>query len=87
MKGKRNDTVRLNFEFPKEEYPYLKMVSAKRGMSLENFARTVLLKAIEEFEDEMLDERANKRLESIGEEDLISWEEVKRLLDWDDEKA
>ena len=28
------DTVRLNFEFPRSYYPYLKMILAGKGMSL-----------------------------------------------------
>ena len=28
------NNVRLNFEFPRSEYPYLKMICAEKGVSL-----------------------------------------------------
>lgn len=84
MKQKHKDTVRINFEFPINEYPYLKMVCAKKGLSLRDFATNTLIKAIEEAEDEILTQKANERLESMNPEDIISWEEAKRLAGWDE---
>ncbi len=81
------DTIRLNFEFPLSEYPYLKMVCAKKSLSLRDFATHVLLRAIEEVEDEMLAQKANDRLESMQPEDLISWDEAKKIAGWNDEKV
>ena len=81
------DTVRLNFEFPISEYPYLKMVCAKKGLSLRDFATNILVKAIEEAEDEMLSQKANERVESMTPENLISWEEATRLAGWDNDKV
>lgn len=81
----QKDTVRLNFEFPLSEYPYLKMVCAKKGLSLRDFATNILIKAIEETEDEMLAQKANERLDSMQPEDLLSWDEAKRLAGWNDE--
>lgn len=77
------NTVRLNFEFPRSEYPYLKMVCAKRGLSLKDFATEILLRAIEEAEDEMLSQKANERLTNMKDEDLITWDETKRKVGWD----
>lgn len=76
------ETVRLNFEFPLTQYPYLKMVCAKKGLTLRDFATEVLIKAIEETEDEMLAQRANERLESMSPEDLISWNEAIQSAGW-----
>lgn len=76
------NTVRLNFEFPKKYYPYLKMLCAQKGVSLREFATEMLIKAIEEYEDEMLAQKANERLAEIQEEDLISWEEAQQLAKW-----
>ena len=89
MKQPQNhkDTIRLNFEFPLSEYPYLKMVCAKKGLSLRNFATNILLKAIEEAENEMLAQKANERLESLKPEDLIPFEEAARLAGWDNDKV
>ena len=77
------DTIRLNFEFPLSEYPYLKMVCAKKGLSLREFATQLLVKAIEEAEDEMLAQKANKRLEIMKPEDLIPFDEASKLAGWD----
>ena len=79
-------TVRLNFEFPREEYPYLKMICAQKGISLREFATEMLIKAIEEYEDEMLAKKANERLESLERSDLIDWEEACDLSGWNNEE-
>lgn len=79
------ETVRLNFEFPREEYPYLKMLCALRGISFKEFATELLMKAIEEYEDQMLAEKATQRFDEIKEEDRISWNEARRLAGWDNE--
>lgn len=80
------DTVRLNFEFPISEYPYLKMVCARKGLSLREFATELLIKAIDEAEDEMLAEKANERLEKMKSDELISFDQAIRLAGWTDEK-
>ena len=80
---KHKKTVRLNFEFPLEEYPYLKMVCAMKGVSFRDFATHLLLKAIEDAEDEMLAKKANERLEDMNPEDVISWNEAKKLAGWE----
>jgi hypothetical protein len=81
------NTVRLNFEFPREEYPYLKLLCAKRGLSLRDFGTELFIKAIEEAEDELLAQKANKRLEQREEKDLIDWDEATRLAGWDNDKV
>lgn len=78
------DTVRLNFEFPRKYYPYLKMVLAKRGISLKDFASRILIEAIESAEDELSTQRGNERLDKMNDEDLIPWEDAKHLAGWDD---
>ena len=75
-------TVRLNFDFPREEYPYLKLLCAKRGVTLKTFATDLLTKAIEDAEDEMLAKEARERLENLKEEDLISWDEAVKKAGW-----
>lgn len=79
-------TVRLNFEFPREHYPYLKMLCAKKGMSLKDYASELLIKSIEEYEDRMLAKKAQKRLENVDENDLIDFDEATRLAGWYDDK-
>jgi len=36
------DTVRLNFEFPMSEYPYLKLMCVEKGISFRDFATKLL---------------------------------------------
>ena len=55
-----NENVRINFDFPKENYPYLKMLCAKKGVSLKHFATETLLKAMEDYENEILSQRAEE---------------------------
>lgn len=83
---KEKDTIRLNFDFPREEYPYLKMLCAQKGMSLKEFATKLLIRAIEEYEDEYLAKKGNERLESMHEGDTVSWNEARGLAGWDDEQ-
>ena len=79
------NTVRLNFEFPRNEYPYLKLVCAEKGLSLKDFATELLLKAIEEYEDHRLAKKARKRLKEMDEKENISFEKAQKLAGWDKE--
>jgi len=79
------ETVRLNFEFPRERYPYLKMLCAQKGKTMRAFATELLLQAIEEYEDELLTKKANKRIQEMKEEDNVSWDEACRAAGWDEE--
>ncbi|NGX61212.1 MAG: hypothetical protein K940chlam9_00695 [Chlamydiae bacterium] len=87
MKDAEKDTIRLNFEFPRKEYPYLKMLCAQKGMSFKKVATEALMKMIEDYEEEVLAQKAQERLEEMKEEDRISWEEATRLAGWDDEEV
>lgn len=73
------DTVRLNFEFPRSEYPSLKMLCAKMGLSLKDFATQLIIEAIDEAEDQWLltqGETVLNRIES-GAENTLSLEDAK----------
>lgn len=75
------DTVRINFEFPKEEHPYLKMMCAKLNVSVKDFASTLIINAIEEYEDKWLLEEAEKvDAEST---ETVSFEEACKMAGWD----
>jgi predicted DNA-binding protein len=78
------DTVRLNFEFPREEYPYLKMMCAEKGMSLRELATELLQGAIEEYEDLRLGKKARKRLREANPKDVISFDEAAKEAGWCD---
>lgn len=76
-------TVRLNFEFPREHYPFLKMTCAKQGLSLKDFASGLLIQAIEEYEDSLLTKKAQARLAEIDQNENIDFKEASRLAGWD----
>lgn len=74
---------KLSVEFPIEEYIYLKMACAKKGVSLKEFVTTSVIKSIQDYEDE-LDSIALQ--EALKEEDIknaIPWEEAEKILGWD----
>lgn len=80
------NTVRLNFEFPKEHYPYLKLLCAKKGKSLKDFASDLLIREIEECEDLVLITKAEKRLKDLKKGDLIDFDEAAKLAGWSDDE-
>lgn len=59
------------------------MLCAQKGVSFKDFATNLLLQAIEEYEDEVLIQKANKRLAEMKEADLISWDEALKEAGWD----
>ena len=79
------NTVRVNFEFPRKAYPYLKLLCAEKGISLREFGTTLLLKAIEEYEDHKLARKARKRLKEIDPNENISFDKACDLAGWNDE--
>jgi hypothetical protein len=76
-KCSKEETVRINFEFPKKEYPYLKMLCAKKEISLKDFATDLILNAIEDFEDEAFYKRAKKNHKA---KETLSFDEVRKRL-------
>lgn len=58
---------RLSVEFPAEEYVYLKMACAKKGISLKNFVTQAVLASIDAYENELA---VNSLKEVLTEENL-----------------
>jgi len=74
---------KVTFEFPVEEYIYLKMACAKQGVSMKDFITRATIRSVEDYEDEMdraSIEAAKKDTETHG---TISWEEMEKRLGWD----
>ena len=78
------DTVRVNFDFPREHYPYLKLLCAKKGVSLKDFASELLIRELDEYEDVQLARMADNRLKEMDDNDLIDFDEATRLAGWED---
>lgn len=76
------ETVRLNFEFPRSEYPYLKLMCAEKGISFREFATELLMNTIEEYEDKKLAKKARKRLKNMNSDDNIPFEKASKEAGW-----
>lgn len=77
------DTVRINFDFPREEYAYLKMMCTKKGITIKDYANNAIIEKIESDEDQYLLTEAEKRLSEMDEKDLIPWKEAVKAAGWD----
>lgn len=75
-------THRLNIEFPSDEYTYLKMLCAEKGVSIKDFVVPLILRAIEEEEDALLVKKAENRLKKMDPTDLIPIEDAFREAGW-----
>ncbi|MBA2727117.1 MAG: hypothetical protein H0U49_02975 [Parachlamydiaceae bacterium] len=78
------DNVRLNFEFPRKHYPYLKMFLAEKQVSFREYASNLLIKEMEQYEDKLLAEKVEKRLGEINPSGNLDFKEAARLAGWDD---
>jgi hypothetical protein len=74
----KQEYKKVTFDFPAEEYVYLKMACAKQGVSMKDFLTKAVIKTIEEYEDE-LDVIALRKARE-NDEPAIPWEEAKRQL-------
>lgn len=75
-------THRLNIEFPSEDYTYLKMLCAEKGVSIKDFVVPLIIRAMEEEEDTLLARKARKRLKNINPKDLIPIEDAFKDAGW-----
>lgn len=72
---------KVTFDFPAEEYVYLKMACAKQGVSMKDFLTRSVIKSIKEYEDELDIAALRKAKQEI--ETPIPWEEAEKMLGWD----
>lgn len=77
-----NKYKKLSVDFPADEYVYLKMTCAKKGVSIRDFVTRCLIRNIEEFEDE-LDAFAIDKITAEERKESIPFEKVKKDLGWD----
>ncbi len=73
---------KITFDFPAEEFVYLKMACAKKGVSMKDFLTKAAIKSIEEYEDE-LDVIALRKAREENDQEFIPWEEAKKQLKMD----
>jgi hypothetical protein len=77
-------STRLNVEFPSDDYTYLKMLCAEKGLSIKDFVVPLILKAMQEEEDALLIRKARKRLNNMNPSDLIPIEDAFNEAGWND---
>lgn len=73
---------KLTFDFPTEEYVYLKMSCAKQHVSMKEFVTNAIVEKIEAYEDE-LDAISLKEITDEDRANAAPWEEVEKRLGWD----
>jgi|GEM_PF-2440835 len=66
------ETVRINFEFPRDDYPKLKMICAEKGVSLKDFATGLILQAMEDHDHLKGAKETLKRLRNSGDDMAIT---------------
>jgi len=76
------ETIRLNFEFPRSEYPYLKLICAEKGVSFKEFATELILSTIEEYEDRKFAKRARKRIKELNPKETITFDKAVKEAGW-----
>lgn len=79
-------THRMNIDFPSDDYSYLKMLCAEKGITIKEFVVPLVLKAMEEEEDALLIRKAQQRLKNVDPSDLIPIEDAFREAGWDVKK-
>ena len=77
-------THRLNIDFPSEDYAYLKVLCAEKGLSIKDFVLPLILKGMEDAEDALLFRKAQQRLKNTNPDDLIPIEDAFKEAGWND---
>lgn len=73
---------KVTFDFPAEEYVFLKMACAKQGVSMKEFLTRSIIKSIDEYEAE-LDAKALSEVTDEDRKNARPWKEIKKELGWD----
>ena len=71
---------RLTVDISQKEHKYLKMASAKLGISMKEFVLSAAFKKMEEIEDAWLVQKAEETLKRIesGEEKVLPFRKVRK---------
>jgi hypothetical protein len=73
---------KITFDFPEDEYVFLKMACAKQRISMKEFLTTAVIKSIDEYEAN-LDSLAYKEVTDEERANARPWEDVQKELGWD----
>lgn len=78
---KKEDTVRLTIDFPAEQHAYLKMLAAKRGVSMRQYVIESLCENIEKQEAKHIDLSENKFKKALNKIISENDDVLRRLAD------
>lgn len=78
----KHQNKKLTFEFPAEEYVFLKMTCAKQGVSMKDFVTNAVIKSIDEYEAH-LDSLSYQALTQEERDNAIPLEQLEKELGWD----
>ena len=73
---------KLTFEFPAEEFVYLKLACAKQGVTMKEFVTNAVLKSIDEYEA-YLDSLSLKEVTQEDIDNAIPLKQLEKELGWD----
>ena len=77
----KEDTVRLTIDFPAEQHAYLKMLAAKRGVSMRQYVIESLCENIEKQEAKHIDLSENKFKKALNKVISENDDVLRRLAD------
>jgi len=79
----QKNNKKLTLDFPADEYVYLKMACAKKGVSIKDFVTRAVIISIEDFEDEFDTASLGEARKEVADSGVITWEELEKKLGWD----
>jgi uncharacterized protein (DUF1778 family) len=77
----KEETVRLTIDFPAEQHAYLKMLAAKRGVSMRQYVIESLCENIEKQEAKYIDLSENKFKKALNKVISENDDVLRRLAD------
>lgn len=77
----KKDTVRLTIDFPVEQHAYLKMLAAKKGISMRQYVIDSLSEKVEKQEAKHIDLSENKFKKALGKVIKENDDVLRRLAD------
>jgi len=81
QRHQKEETVRLTIDFPAEQHSYLKMLAAKRGVSMRQYVIESLCENIEKQEAKHIDLSENKFKKALNKVISENDDALRRLAD------
>lgn len=78
---KKEETIRLTIDFPAEQHAYLKMLAAKKGVSMRKYVIEAICENVEKEGAKHIDLSENKFKKSLGKVISENDDVLRRLAD------